>query len=110
MTIKVGMRRRGAVLHQLARYRALPRLAIHPLVTFVSFDDGFDLKRLSTALQCRRAFRAHRPVAAAHLGGPAAVARGAVGIAKRQGPGLVAHLARGEAGLGVLGSAGRSEA
>src|SRR3546814_13213139 len=75
-------------------------------LTFVSFDDGFNLKRLSTAPQCRHAFRAHRPVAAAHLGGPAAVARGAVGIAKRQGPGLVAHLARGEAGLGVLGSAG----
>src|SRR3546814_4996743 len=102
MTIKVGMRRRGAALHQLARYRELPHLAMHWFVTFVSFDDGFNLKRLSTALQRRHAFRAHRPVAAAHLGGPAAVARGAVGIAKRQCPGLVANLARGEDGLGVV--------
>src|SRR3546814_1259790 len=59
----------------LFRSHLPPPLAMHWFVTFVSFDDGFNLKRLSTAPQCRHAFRAHRPVAAAHLGGPAAVAR-----------------------------------
>src|SRR3546814_12202799 len=92
---------RSAALHQLARNRTLPRLAVNPVVTFVGFDNGFVLKRLSTASQRRDALRAHGPVPAAHPGDPSAFTGCTIRIGARPGQDFAPDLPRPKPGVGM---------